>query len=410
MTILSTETISSLRQTVDSACADKKNSIPGTTVVVVGKDGKELFSHAAGHRGLESTEAMTLDNIYWIASCTKLITGIACMQLVEQGKLSLDDAEQVETLAPELKTVKVLQEDGTLTEKKKKITLRMLLSHTAGFGYAFFNTKIRDHSGPFGWDEFSGHIFDMKQPLTNQPGSRWEYGVNIDWAGILLERVTGLSLNDYMHKNIFEPLELKNISMFPTQSMKEHLAHMHYRAPDGKITFRDHLLRRPLIVENESEVKSTFNSGGAGCFAKPQEYCQILATLLNDGTSPTNGKQILKKATVDEMFTNQIPEFPHFGRQGIPDSKPELTNAIPDIYPNGDQPQGWGLTFMLTGGATGRSSGTAFWAGLPNLWWWCDREKGVAGMVCSQILPFVDANVLGMWVNVEAAIYKALQS
>jgi CubicO group peptidase (beta-lactamase class C family) len=110
------------------------------------------------------------------------------------------------------------------------------------------------------------------------------------------------------------------------------------------------------------------------------------------------------------MFSNQIPNFPDFGRKGIPASKPWLTNALPDLYPiPRDQPQGWGLTFMLTGGATGRSQGTATWAGLPNLWWWCDKEKGVAGIVCSQILPFADANVIGLWATIEAGIYKALE-
>ena len=110
------------------------------------------------------------------------------------------------------------------------------------------------------------------------------------------------------------------------------------------------------------------------------------------------------------MFKNQIPEFPNFGRQGIPDAKPDLTNPIPEIYPvSGNPPQGWGLTFMLSnGGVTGRSKGTGFWAGLPNCWWWCDREKGVGGIVCSQILPFADAKVLGMWFNVETQVYNAL--
>jgi len=109
------------------------------------------------------------------------------------------------------------------------------------------------------------------------------------------------------------------------------------------------------------------------------------------------------------MFRNQIPSFPNFGRQDIPDSKPDLTNAIPELYPVSENaPQGWGLTFMLSDGGTGRSKNTAFWAGLANLWWWCDRENGVAGIVCTQILPFADAKVVGLWVDVETQIYEAL--
>ena len=127
---LSTEVVQNLKKSVDTACADPKTSIPRTSVVVVGKDGKELFAHAAGKRGAASSENMTLDNVFWIASCTKMIAGLACMQLVEQGKLHLDDGDEMETLVPELKETKVLQKDGSLAEKKGKITLRMLLSHT----------------------------------------------------------------------------------------------------------------------------------------------------------------------------------------------------------------------------------------------------------------------------------------
>lgn len=127
---LSAETIKSLEKIANDACADQTKGVPGASIVVVGKDGKELFAHAAGKRGSGSSEPMSLDNIYWIASCTKMLIGVACMQLVEQGKLALDDVGQVEKLSSELKNVKVLQDDGTLAEKKSGITLRMLLTHT----------------------------------------------------------------------------------------------------------------------------------------------------------------------------------------------------------------------------------------------------------------------------------------
>lgn len=111
------------------------------------------------------------------------------------------------------------------------------------------------------------------QPLIFQPGDGWEYGVNIDFAGLALERATGLSLNDYCHKNIFDPLKLNSISMFPTVEMKKQLAYMNHRNKDGSLIARDHLLRKPLVVE-ASEVKSVLNSGGAGCFAKPSDYAR----------------------------------------------------------------------------------------------------------------------------------------
>lgn len=222
-----------------------------------------------------------------------------------------------------------------------------------------------------------------------------------------------MSLNDYFQKHILQPLGIKNISMFPNEDMKRRLAYMHTRAPDGTLREREHLHRRPLIVEGD-DVAKTYNSAGAGCFARPLEYCgtflfvhpqalhhhqsrvltttsELLATLLNDGTSPTTNARILSPQTVQTMFTNQIPQFPNFGRNAIPAVRPEFTNPIPELYPQPpEQPQGWGLTFMLTihEGATGRGKNTGWWAGLPNLFWWCDRERGVAGIICSQILPF----------------------
>ncbi|KAH6896636.1 beta-lactamase/transpeptidase-like protein [Thelonectria olida] len=410
----SVQVVSQLRATVDAACSDPRTGIPGSTVVVVGKDGNELFAHSTGKRGVASSEPMTLDNIFWIASCTKMLTGVACMQLVERGILKLDDGAHLENLCPELKDLKVLQADGKLVEKKSVITLRMLLTHTAGFGYTFFNERLRDWAFPAGGDEFSGRFEDVKMPLLFQPGEGWEYGLGLDWAGIALERATGLSLNGYMQKHMFQPLGLKNMSMIPSRAMREKLAYMHSRDPDGTLQPRDHLLRLPLVVDpdNESETSGVFNSGGAGMFAKPQEYCRVLAVLLNDGTCPRTGAQILKKDTVDEMFRNQVPKFPDFGRQFIPAAKKDLTHPLPDLYPvPGNPPQGWGLTFMLSnGGATGRSGSTGHWAGLPNMWWWCDREKGVAGIVSSQILPFADAKVLGLWVDVESQVYKGLQT
>lgn len=130
MASLTPQAISFLQQRVDAACADKENGLPGAVVVVVGKDGKEHFAYASGMRGYGCDEPMGLNHVFWIASCTKMIVGIACMQLVERGLLDLDDADLVGRLCPELKQVKVLQEDGKLVEKNRDITLRMLLAHT----------------------------------------------------------------------------------------------------------------------------------------------------------------------------------------------------------------------------------------------------------------------------------------
>jgi hypothetical protein len=129
--------------------------------------------------------------------------------------------------------------------------------------------------------------------------------------------------------------------------------------------------------------------------------------LLNDGASSKTGKRIIQKENVNKMFRNQIPEYPNFGREGLSTAKPDITNSIPDICPSSGV-QGWGLTFMITGGPTGQFSGTAFWAGLPILLWWCDRENGVAGMVSTQVLPFADSQVLDLLADFETIAHKAL--
>ena len=122
--------VNDLKAQIDAVTADEAGA-PGIVYAAVNKKGEIIFEHASGKTGVGQKEDMTMETTFWIASCTKMITGIACMQLVEQGKLSLDDHKQVYKLAPELEKVKVLQDDGSLVDKEKEITLRMLLSHTA---------------------------------------------------------------------------------------------------------------------------------------------------------------------------------------------------------------------------------------------------------------------------------------
>jgi len=405
-----------VQTSLDSVTSDASKGVPGLVFVAVDKKGDIITANASGHRDMNTKVPMDLDTVFWIASCTKLLAAIVCMQLVEQGKLSLDDHEHLYKLCPELEKVQVI-ENGKLVPKEREITLRMLLNHTAGFGYEFFNQALMDYGRPTGFDVFAADPRDiLKMPLVNQPGSVWEYGINIDWAGIAAERATGKSLNDLIQTQICAPLDLNSINMFPTAEMKANLASMHQRWPgdsnSNKISVRDHIYRNPLLAETADEKSRILNSGGAGAFAKPTEYVQVLATLLNDGTSPKTGKQILQPKTVEEMFQNSIPEFPDFARRGLPNVKPEFSNNAPELYPQpGNPPQGWGLSFMITQeeGQTGRGRNTAWWAGIANLFYWIDREKGVAGMIASQILPFGDPGVMEQWGACEAAVYTALK-
>ena len=178
----------------------------------------------------------------------------------------------------------------------------MLLTQCeAGFGYSFSNVKLKKWYDPEGILEDTNEESDIfGQPLVNQPGEKWEYGVNIDWAGRLVERASGLSLDEYFQKFIFAPLGMSRTSFFPSTEMKKKLAYLHQRAPDGHIEVREHghVLRRPLMASTPEKIKATVNSGGAGIFGTPSEYCEIIAMLLNHGTHPKTGQQILKQDTV----------------------------------------------------------------------------------------------------------------
>lgn len=208
-------------------------------------------------------------------------------------------------------------------------------------------------------------------------------------------------------------MNLTHINMFPHAAMKSKLAYLHIRDPhtgELKLNSDGHLNRAPLVAETQAQKDAVFQQGGAGCFAVPSQYAQIIAMLLNDGLHAPTGSRILSKETVEAMFTNQIPEFPDFARQGIDPPKREYSNPLPELYPEPhDIPQGWGLTFFLhlRDGAV-HSKGTGWWAGLPNLFWWADRTRGVGGIIASQIIPFGDPQVLGLWAQMEALINQDL--
>lgn len=183
---LNSSALSEIQSQIDGLTSKQsKSGIPGCVFNAIDKQGNYLAQKCSGKHalsGLEAERDMTLDSVFYIASCTKMITGLACMQLVEKGEMKLDDHEWLYSVCPELKDKKVVNDKGDgLVDRKGEITLRMLLSHTAGFGYTFFNPRLLEWSRPTGYDEFGLDREDYTEmPLVNQPGSRWEYGVCIE--------------------------------------------------------------------------------------------------------------------------------------------------------------------------------------------------------------------------------------
>lgn len=411
---LSESAIEQLKKVIDSSVANPKFDLPGASVAITNSKGDDLFTYASGYTGASAQDKLTTDSIFWIASCTKLLASIACLQLVERGQADLDSTELIEKYLPELKNLPIAtsEEDGSikLSPKKNKITLRHLLSHTSGLGYSFFSEVLQKYSDFFKIDEFDASTErELLFPLLFEPGSNWSYGVGIDWAGTLLSRITGKTLNQFITENILIPLHVEETGMEPDETLRKKFVKMNFRNNEnGELIETDHIYKKVL----KGDYQNIFHSGGAGVFSKPKEYIKVLATILNDGVSPKTGARILEKSTIDLMFTNQIPNFPNFARNPIKAANPQLTNPIAELYPQGDKPQGWGLSMFLNlhETATGRGNNSGWWCGLANLWWWIDRENDIAGFVGCQILPFGDAKVLKLWADVETVIYKDIKS
>lgn len=407
---LSAEGIQGVKTLLDSVVTEGPTGSPGLVFHAVDKSGNTLVDHAAGNIGIDSKQPMNQDTIFWVASCTKLVTALAVLQLVEQGKIALDDAEAIKKYAPEISKKQVFADGINGAAQEKDVTLRMLLSHTAGFGYTFIDPRIPAAHEIEGQTGDKNDILNAR--MVNQPGSMWEYGINLDWAGIILERITGQTLGDYFAEHIFKPLgvDTNAVTMFPSQEAQKNLATVHQRDPHtGELRERSHFFGESLKQSTKQQQDAYLQSGGAGLFAKPKEYTKILAAILNDGKSPQTGKSILKKETVETLFDNQIPNQPDFARGGPAPANMELINHVPEFYPQpGNPPQGWTYAGFLTisPGPSGRGANTIWWMGLINSFWWVDREKGVAGFLGGQALPNGDPKIIPAWFMCEKTIYE----
>ncbi|MFD6514674.1 serine hydrolase domain-containing protein [Rhodococcus sp. NPDC060176] len=368
--------------------------VPGVVAMITDREGN-IYESAAGERTLGHGEPMTLDTTFALFSTTKAITGTAVLQCVEEGLLDLD--APAATYIPEIGELKVL--DGfdaggnpVLREPKRDITTRMLLLHTAGFGYDFFNESYNRLSQEHGQPSvITCSKAALTTPLLFDPGEKWEYGTNIDWAGQVVESIRGQRLGDVMRERIFEPLEMADTAFTMSPSMKDRLAPIHQRESDGSLT--------PLIgfeLPAEPEV----HMGGHGLHGTVGDYMKFIRMWLNDGAG-TAGR-VLSPETVAAAVRNGL-EGQHVGL--LPGVLPTLSNDA-EFFPG--VPKGWAYSFMTNEevAPTGRPAGSLAWAGLANLYYWIDRHTGVGGFWATQILPFADAGSINGYLEFETAVYQ----
>jgi len=365
--------------------------IPGAVAMVAGPQGT-LYEAAFGRRSLAAAQPMTLDTVFAIASMTKAVTATAAMQLVEQGKLPLDaPAGQI---CPELANPQVLEgfaPDGTprLRPARAPITLRNLMTHTAGFGYDMWNPLIgrymRDNNIPAAR---TGKLASLNQPLTFDPGSRWQYGINIDWIGRMIEAASGEDLETYFQRHLFAPLGMKDSGFILRNDMDARRVTRHQRAPDGTLS----------VNPFEPIANPEFYPGGGGLFSTGPDYIRFLRALLNGGK--LDGAQILRGDTVADMGRNHMG---HLRMEVMPTQNPAVTNNV-DPFPT--VPKGWGLSFFvnLEPTPTGRAPGGLAWAGINNTWFWVDPARQRCAVLMTQLLPFADHVVLELLDEFERAV------
>jgi methyl acetate hydrolase len=364
---------------------------PGVVALAADRGGT-LFAGAFGERELGSGVEMTLDTVFWVASMTKATTSVAAMQLVEQGRLTLDDP--IGAVVPQLTSVQVLDgfdADGVprLRAPKRPITLRHLLTHTAGFSYDTWNADIGRYTAYAGRPGASRSESEAATPLVHDPGDRWEYGTNTDWVGKAVEAVGGVTLDVYVREHIFEPLGMHDSECVPGPDQRSRLSSMHVRDADGTLK----------AVGREAPRAPQFFMGGGGLYSTGPDYLKFLQMLLHGGTFA--GVQVLTSETVAEMGRNQIGDL----TAGV------LRTALPassndhDPYPG--MPIKWGLGYMITPEPTpaGRAANSLAWAGLANTYYWIDPARQITGVLMTQILPFVDARVIKLYTQFERGVY-----
>jgi methyl acetate hydrolase len=370
--------------------------VPGVVAMVTDRKGN-IYEGPAGKRRIDRPAAMTTDTCFAIFSTTKAITGTAALQLVEEGKLDLD--APAKKYAPDIGKLQVI--DGfdangqpRLRAPKRDVTTRMLLLHTGGFGYDFFNESYlrlaTEHGQPSAITSSKAAIMT---PLLFDPGSKWEYGTNIDWVGQVVEGIAGKRLGEIFAERILEPLGMTNTTFEIDDKVRSKLAGMHARSADGSLAPMDF----------ELPANPEVHMGGHGLYSTVGDYMRFIRMWLNDGAGLHD--RVLKPETVKMAEKNHLGDLKVTALPGVIKS---LSNDA-EFFPG--QSKSWSFTFMVNDetAPTGRPAGALGWAGLANLFYWIDRQNGYGGYWATQILPFGDPASFTGYMQFETAFYDSLR-
>jgi len=369
--------------------AVERKDIPGVVAFITNRE-RVLYQGAFGVADVATGRPLTSDALFRIASMTKPITSVALMQLVEQGRVGLDDPAA--KYLPELKDLKVIESfdpktgDYKVRPAARPATVRHFLTHTSGLAYPFTSAIWRD------FKPRAGEIYPFGGPLLFDPGERWHYSTSTDVVGKLVEAVSGQKLEDYFRAHIFLPLKMDDTSYNVPEAKGPRLVAQQQRAGaqmDGAVE-----LQNP-----QPGLTVAAPVGGGGLASTADDYSRFMRMLLNGGE--LDGARVLKPETVALMGQNQI------GALGVPALKSALARSA-DFTFIADGRDKWGLGFLITADQVPgkRSPGSLSWGGINNTYFWIDPARGIGGVIMMQYLPFADAKALATYDTFERGAYQ----
>jgi methyl acetate hydrolase len=384
----------------------RNGRLPGVAAIALDACGKVLYENGFGRLDIQDqgSPPVTTETLIKMFSCTKLVTTVAALQLVEQGRL--DMYAPASRYVPEIDGVSLLvgfNDDGMpiLRRPAKQILVLHLFTHTAGFSYDFFDADTLRYNKvqPPPSRDYTDIDTRYFTPLLHEPGERYTYGISTDWLGFVVERITGMPLYVYIQWHIIEPLSLRSTGTIWTTYEFPNLLKLHWRSPDGAWKVDP--------PPQRTEPPSKIAGGGEYLYSTVRDYAQLLLVLANGGSHPQSGVQLLQAETVQRyLFTDMLPEVgcSNAGVSVITSSVPALTS--PGVLLPGLK-KGWSMGLMLNLDAKPgeRSAMSGAWAGLGNLYYWIDPIGGRVGMVASSLLPFMDSTMLELLDALERAVY-----
>lgn len=389
-----------MSRTIDTAALDQvlrsavdNGDVPSVVAVAADRDGT-VYEGAAGPRVAGSDEPISPDTHFRIMSMTKMVATVAALQLKEQRKLDFD--APIEQYCPEFADLQVLEGfDGDVPRLRapaSKATVHQLVTHTSGLGYWFWNADLVRWESVTGTPNvLSGQNIIFTAPLTADPGTVYQYGINSDWLGKVVEAAGGVGLDVAIKDGITGPLGMDQTTFLMSEQQRATATPVHLKGEDGTWA----------ASEIELNQAPEYFAGGHGLYSTPRDYLRFARMLLGDGT--LEGTQVLGKQSVDAAFSNQIGDlnFP----EAIPTADPTVTHEF-----NAGPGYKWGYGLLLnTADVPGmRHAGAGAWAGLCNTHYWVDRSAGVVGSIYSNFLPFVPPEAMAMYANYEKALYAAL--